>query len=229
MDNGHIIILGYGDVSKSVVEVLQDEKINFVVIEKNESLFENVKFEYIIGDGTDENVLQAAKIEDAFAMIVALNNDDHVIFSIIVAYSLNPDLITFARANSVKSIDKIYRAGANYVGALSIVSGQILARIALDCAVGACQVKETIMLYEGIEIEKYDVMENSFMAGKTMEELDLLNLTGCKIIGFQRGDFVETSINSKTKFEVGDIIAVAGNTAKIELFREKYTRNMLLK
>ena len=72
-------------------------------------------------------------------------------------------------------------------------------------------------------------MENSFMAGKTMEELDLLNLTGCKIIGFQRGDFVETSINSKTKFEVGDIIAVAGNTAKIELFREKYTRNMLLK
>ena len=220
--NGHLILLGYGDVGKSIVEILYRSPFRFVVVDSNDKVFENVDFEHLIGNGADEEVLLAAGVKTASFEFVALNDDTNVIFATLISRSLNPELTIVARANSVKSIDKIYKAGADYVGSLSIVAGQMLAKITANCMGKSCRIDEDIMLYEGIEIEKYHVDRDSFLNNRSIEELDLEEQIGCTIVGIERGKLVITAIKRQTTIRAGDTIAVVGSSKQISEFKERY-------
>jgi Trk K+ transport system NAD-binding subunit len=220
--NGHLILLGYGDVGKSIVEILYRSPFRFVVVDSNDKVFENVDFEHLIGNGADEEVLLAAGVKTASFEFVALNDDTNVIFATLISRSLNPELTIVARANSVKSIDKIYKAGADYVGSLSIVAGQMLAKITANCMGKSCRIDEDIMLYEGIEIEKYHVDRDSFLNNRSIEELDLEEQIGCTIVGIERGKLVITAIKRQITIRAGDTIAVVGSSKQISEFKERY-------
>ncbi len=219
---GHLVVLGYGDVGKSIVNILSGGPFRFVVVDVNEKVFENAEFEYLIGNGSDEEILIAAGIKTASFVFVALNDDTNVIFATLISRSLNPEITIIARANSIKSIDKMYKAGADYVGSLSIVAGQMLAKMTADCVGKVCRIDEDIMLYEGIEIEKHKVEKNSPLENKSIEDLDLERKIGCTIIGIGRGKIVITSIQRQTTIKVGDTIAVVGSSKQILEFRERY-------
>jgi Trk K+ transport system NAD-binding subunit len=218
----HLVVLGYGDVGKSIVDVLSGGLFRFVVVDSNERVFENVDFEYLIGNGSDEEILIAAGVKTASFVFVALNDDTNVIFATLITRSLNPEATIVARANSVKSIDKIYKAGADYVGSLSIVAGQMLAKMTANCIGKSCRIDEDIMLYEGIEIEKHHVDKGSFLENKLIEDLDLENKIGCTIVGIKREKLVITTITRRTAIKAGDTIAVVGSNKQISEFRERY-------
>jgi voltage-gated potassium channel len=219
---GHLVVLGYGDVGKSIVSELSEGPFRFVVVDSNEKVFENVDFEHLVGNGSDEEVLVAAGVKTASFVFVALNDDTNVIFATLISRGLNPGATIVARANSVKSIDKIYKAGADYVGSLSIVAGQMLAKMSADCIGKTCRIDEDIMLYEGIEIEKHHIEKGSLLDKKSIEELDLERKIGCTIIGIEREGFVTIAINRQTVLHAGDIIAVGGSSKQISEFKEKY-------
>ncbi|MDQ1254462.1 MAG: voltage-gated potassium channel [Euryarchaeota archaeon] len=218
----HLVVLGYGDVGKSIVDVLSGGLFRFVVVDSNERVFENVDFEYLVGNGSDEEILIAAGVKTASFIFVALNDDTNVIFATLISRSLNPEATIVARANSVKSIDKIYKSGADYVGSLSIVAGQMLAKMTANYMGKSCRIDEDIMLYEGIEIEKHHVNKGSFLENKRIEDLDLENKIGCTIIGIERGKLIITSITNQTAIKAGDTIAVVGSNKQISEFKEKY-------
>lgn len=218
----HLVVLGYGDVGKSIVNVLSEGPFRFIVVDSTEKVFENVDFEYLIGNGADEEILIAAGVKTASFIFVALNDDTNVIFATLISRSLNPEATILARANSVKSIDKIYKAGADFVGSLSIVAGQMLAKMTANCMGKSCRIDEDIMLYEGIEIEKHQVENGSFLENKLIEDLDLENKIGCTIISIQRGKLVITSVTRRTAIKAGDTIAVAGSNKQISEFKERY-------
>lgn len=219
---GHLILLGYGDVGKSIVDTLYGSPFRFVVVDANEKVFENVDFEHLVGNGADEDILIAAGVKTASFVFVALNDDTNVIFATLISRNLNPELIIVARANSVKSIEKIYKAGADYVGSLSIVAGQMLAKMTANCMGKSCRIDEDIMLYEGIEIEKCRVDKGSPLDDRSIEELDLEGRIGCTIVGIERGKIVITAIKKQTTIRAGDIIAVVGSSKQILEFKEKY-------
>ena len=218
----HLVVLGYGDVGKSIVNVLSEGPFRFVVVDSSEKVFENVDFEYLIGNGADEEILIAAGVKNASLIFVALNDDTNVIFATLISRSLNPSATILARANSVKSIDKIYKAGADFVGSLSIVAGQMLAKMTANCMGKSCRIDEDIMLYEGIEIEKHHVEKGSFLENKLVEDLDLENNIGCTIIAIGRGNLVITSVTGRTAIKAEDTIAVAGSNKQISEFKERY-------
>jgi len=219
---GHLIVLGYGDVGKSIVDILYGSPFRFVVVDSNDKVFENVDFEHLIGNGADEDILLAAGVKTASFEFVALNDDTNVIFATLISRNLNPEITIVARANSVKSIEKIYKAGADYVGSLSIVAGQMLAKMTANCMGKSCRIDEDIMLYEGIEIEKYRIDKGSILDSKSIEELDLEGQIGCTIIGIERGKLVITAIKKQTTIRAGDIIAVVGSSKQILEFKERY-------
>lgn len=219
---GHLVVLGYGDVGKSIVNELSEGPFRFVVVDSNEKVFENVEFEHLVGNGSDEEVLVAAGVRTASFVFVALNDDTNVIFATLISRGLNPGATIVARANSVKSIDKIYKAGADYVGSLSIVAGQLLAKMSADCIGKVCRIDEDIMLYEGIEIEKHHIEKGSLLDKKSIEDLDLEKKIGCTIIGIERGGLVTININKQTILHAGDTIAVGGSSKQISEFKEKY-------
>lgn len=219
---GHLLVLGYGDVGKSIVRTLYGSPFRFVVVDSNEKVFENVGFDYLVGNGADEDILLTAGVKTASFVFVALNDDTNVIFATLICRSLNPEITIVARANSVKSIDKIYKAGADYVSSLSIVAGQMLAKMTANCVGKSCRIDEDIMLYEGIEIEKHRVEKGSFLDNKSVEELDMERRIGCTIIGIERGKAIITDISRKTTIMDGDMIAVIGSSKQISEFKENY-------
>jgi voltage-gated potassium channel len=223
--NGHVIVLGCGDVGIRVVETLQYANVSFTVIDSNESSFENADYRYIVGDATDEDILKEAGVEKASTVIVTLSDDTNVIFATLISRGLNPTAAILARANSYKSIDKIYKAGADYVAALSIVAGQILAKMTSQCLDRSCtKVDENIALYEGIDIEKHTVGNDHDFRDKTVQQTDLRRNIGCTIIGIEREGIVITEILPTTMIRKGDIIAVVGGREEIAKFKEKYVK-----
>ena len=225
IENGHLIVLGYGDVGKQIVEVLQDSDVRFVVVDLNEHVLDNANFEYIVGNGADEDILKEAGVESASTVIVTLNDDTAVIFATLITRGLNPESTILARANSVKSIDKIYKAGADYVASLSIVAGQMLAKMTAMCMGGVSEnIDEDIILYEGIEIEKHHVHKGSVLIGKSITELNLRNTVGCTIIGIERDNTVITDIVPSIIIWDMDVIAIVGNRDHISAFKEHYVK-----
>ncbi len=221
----HIVILGCGDVGKRVVETLGYAEIDFVVVDSRTQIFENADYDFIVGNATEEEILLKSGVPHASTIIITLNDDTDVMFATLITRGLNPESTIIARSNSYKSIDKIYKAGADYVAALPIVAGQMLAKMTSRCLDVPCKkMDEDIMLYEGVDIEKHTVVNDTDLINKTVGELGLRNKKGCTIIGIEREGKIITDIMPSTMIKKGDIIAVVGGKEEISRFKEKYVK-----
>jgi Trk K+ transport system NAD-binding subunit len=170
-------------------------------------------------------VLKQAGIETASTIIGALEGDTEVIFATHMARGLNPKSTILARANSYRSIDKIYKAGADYVAALSIVAGQMLAKMTSRCLAMSCKkMDEDIVLYEGIDIEKHTVTNEPDLVKRTVAEIGLRERFGCTLIGIEREGKIITEILPSSLILKNDVIAVIGAKQEIGLFKEKYVK-----
>jgi Trk K+ transport system NAD-binding subunit len=224
-EDGHLIILGCGDVGKYVVQTFQQSGLKFIAIDSNPKAFDNANYEYLVGNANYEDVLKHAGVETASTIIVALNADTEVIFATLMSRGLNPKSTILARANSYRSIDKIYKAGADYVAALSIVAGQMLAKMTSRCLAMSCkQMDKDIMLYEGIDIEKHTVTNEPDLVKRTVAEIGLRERFGCTLIGIEREGKIITEILPSSIILKNDVIAVVGAKQEIGLFKEKYVK-----
>lgn len=224
MENNFVLLIGFGDAGKVIFEVLEKSNVRFTVVDANPELFQGSDFDYIVGNGTDEDVLKRAGVEEASTVVIALSNDSDVMFATLISRRLNSDAIILARANTYTSIDKIYKAGADYVASLSIVAGQMLAKMTSKCMDTVCEyINEDIMLYEGLSIEKHHVDTGEYLEGKSIGQLDLINAFGCKIIGIQRGNSIITDIDASVVIQKGDVVAVLGIGEQVSDFLEHIT------
>ncbi len=218
------IVLGYGDVGTNIIKVLEDNNVYFVVVDRNPDVFEKVRFKYIIGNGADEAILKAAGVLNASSIIITLNDDIDIIFATLICRNLNPDITIIARANTVRSIDKIYKAGADYVVSLSIIAGQMLSKMTSLCIDRVCEnISEDIMLYEGIEIEKHQVHNQSPLKNRPVSEIENKYAIDCRVIGIKKKDKIITQINPSIIVEPGDLIAVVGSRESIAELKNKLT------
>jgi voltage-gated potassium channel Kch len=67
----------------------------------------------VVGDVTDDEVLAAAGIARARALIAALNTDADNVYVTLSARAVRPDLVIIARARTESSKSKLLRAGAD--------------------------------------------------------------------------------------------------------------------
>jgi voltage-gated potassium channel len=110
---GHIILCGYGDVGETLAE-----KINPVVIDKDEAKMNILRERGVlafVGDSTRPETLVKAGIEKAKAIIIALDSDPDVLYTILTAKELNPKITVYARANHKESVHKMQRVGADKI------------------------------------------------------------------------------------------------------------------
>ncbi len=124
--NAFAVIAGFGDVGEGAYQELIASGVSCMVVDSKHQGVEQV-----VGNAEDETVLKKARIEEARFCIVALNDDDLNIFTSLMARNLNPLIRILARANEPASVEKLYRAGADYVALLPMIGGQTIARIIL--------------------------------------------------------------------------------------------------
>ncbi len=218
---GPLIILGYGDVGRSVARVLGESGINPLIVDKRD--LEDIPFEHITGDATFEVNLIEAGIKEAVGVLILLNKDSDVIYATLLARNLNSDAFVLARANWVKSAEKIYRAGADYVASVPIVASHMLAKIVQD------EEEELALLYEDLELKIIKVGKKCRLEGKTLGEIDLPGRFGCRAVAMERGDQAITKLDRNIVIESGDAIALIGSPKGLEDFSCAYRRKPALK
>jgi voltage-gated potassium channel len=121
----HVILCGYGDVGTLLAEKIKD----VVVVEKNDAHYAELLKKGLLcvkGDSTSPDTLESAGIKRAKAMIVALDSDPEIVYTILTAKEINPDIRIYARANETMSVNKMKKAGADYVICLPEVGSRDL-------------------------------------------------------------------------------------------------------
>ena len=118
--NNHVILCGFGRNGQQAARTLKNHNMPFVVIEKEEESIEKAlpffpELIYLIGDGTDDDLLKKAGIEKAIALITALPVDADNVFIVLSARGLNQKLQIISRASEESSYPKLKKAGADNV------------------------------------------------------------------------------------------------------------------
>lgn len=223
----HVIICGYGRNGKQVCLELYDDKIPFIIIEKNPNIIEEIrdegKFLFIEGDSTEEIVLLEAGIRKARAIITTLPEDPDNVYVVLTARELNPNILIISRASLESSESKLKRAGANNVIMPEKIGGAHMAALVSKpdiiefIAHLTGQGSDINITFE--EIPLADISDE--YQNKTIRDLDVRNKTGANIIGLklEGGKYIinpapETPINIRAQ------IIVLGNSEQIRRFRK---------
>jgi len=116
----HVILCGFGRNGQQAARTLKNHNMPFVVIEKEEESIEKAlpffpELVYLVGDGTDDDLLKKAGIDKAIALITALPVDADNVFIVLSARGLNQKLQIISRASEESSFPKLRKAGADNV------------------------------------------------------------------------------------------------------------------
>jgi len=122
------------------------------------------------------------------------------------------------RANHLKSAEKIYRAGADYVASVPIVASHMLAKIIQG------DEEELDLLYEDLELKIFHVGKRSGLTGKILAELDLPHRFGCRVVALDRMGQAMAVPDPNTIVQEDDILALIGSPKGTEAFSMKYER-----
>ncbi len=135
---GHFILCGAGRVGLRIVDELANKGVDFVVIEHDDSVAEKLLTQghlVLIGDATDEKVLEGARAQNAQTLITAASSDAENVYITLTARGLNPNIYIVARANDQAAERQLMRAGANKVVSPVLIGSHRMAQAALSPAV----------------------------------------------------------------------------------------------
>ena len=114
----HYIVCGYGRIGRVLCGNLRRKPLDVVVIENNPDLIAVMDSDgvlYISGDASDEDLLIKAGIERADGLVAVLATDTDIVFLVLTARQLAPNLKIIARASQRATKRKLKAAGADSV------------------------------------------------------------------------------------------------------------------
>jgi Trk K+ transport system NAD-binding subunit len=203
---GKTIVVGHGQVGQSITEALSEADTPYTVVDRTDA--EGVD---VVGDATDPETLTAAGIDDARSVILALPDDTTAEFATLVIRDLSPETEIIARVEGTGSIQKMYRAGADYVLSLATVTGRMLASSILE-------EEDVLSLDHQVEVIR---TEAPALAGRTLGDADVRSRTGCTVVGVERDGTVFTDLGPDFLVEAGDDLIVAGTDEGTRRFNER--------
>ena len=125
---GHIIVVGAGATGIHVIEELYETKADFVVIDVNGDRLTRLEREmpglrYVVGNATDDEVLEQAGILRAVALATTLPEDKDNVFVAITARALKRSLRIVSKVTEDSADMKLRRAGADSTVSPSSIGG----------------------------------------------------------------------------------------------------------
>ncbi len=115
-EQGTVIIAGIGRFGQIVNRLVQSAGFSTVVIDSNLTTVQTMRkfgFRGFFGDPTRPDLLNAAGLEDAKVLVVAIDNKESAVKLVAYARKARPDLHIIARARDRVHVYELYDAGAN--------------------------------------------------------------------------------------------------------------------
>lgn len=188
----HVIVVGFGRNGKQAVQKLITYKQDFVVIEKNEEIYQRFSSEsmpFIVGNANDDDTLRQAGVERARTLISALPEDADNLFVVLSARQINKEMKIISRASEESTYNKLKFAGADNVIMPDKIGGDHMASLVVT--------PDLIEFMDNLQVStegSVNVQEISFNAvcpdgkDRSIRDIDLRNRTGCSIIGYKSPD-----------------------------------------
>lgn len=226
--SNHVIIAGGGQTASYTVREMLMSRRPFVVIERNKAHFERMERDFpgsqilgLIGDATEDKVLQAAGVERAQGLVSALPDDRDNLFVTISARGLNSRLRIVSKTVRQSAENKMRMAGADEVVCPDSIGGsrmasQLLRPHVLSFLDSMIYMQEN----DSIRIEELTVNRRS-LVGCSLARLELpKNFGGMLVLALKRKDQTQAVYNPKaTLLKDKDILIVMGESEWVEQAR----------
>jgi len=206
-DGGHVLLAGYGEVGKRLGDRLDNAEIPYTVVDVAEK--EGVD---IVGDVTDPSTLEAADITNIRTVLLAIPDDTAAEFGTLVVRDLSPETEIIARTEEAESVQKMYRAGADYVLSLETVTGRMIASTILE--------DEEVMSVD----TQVDVVRTTApgLVGLTLGNADIRARTGCTIVAVERDGETRTDLDADFRIREDDELVIAGTDEGTNRFMDVF-------
>lgn len=224
----HVIVCGIGTTGRHIATELKAVGIPFVVVDTRGDLLEELdeEFEgellYVVGDATDDHVLELAGVDRARGVISALNDDKSNLFVTISARALNPTARIVAKSIEPSTEGKLRRAGAdsvvapNYIGGVRLFSEMVSPKT-------VAFLDRIVQFGSGISvgIEAIDIPESSPLVGKRLAETRLREAGALVVaVHLTDGDYVYNP-GSEQELHAGDSLIVLADSNDVAALRQR--------
>ncbi|MFB6094203.1 MAG: NAD-binding protein [Halanaeroarchaeum sp.] len=146
---GHLVVLGTGDLTEPILEELTEERLVVVTDDVDRAAaLRDRGHDVLTGDPSDEDVLGRVGVESARAVLAATNSDADDAFAIMTARERDDEVPIVAAATDRDNVRKLKRAGATTVISPQVLGAHLLVQSALGTA-GIEAVADEIMDAEG--------------------------------------------------------------------------------
>ncbi|MFB3813469.1 MAG: TrkA family potassium uptake protein [Terriglobales bacterium] len=175
----HYIVCGLGDTGRYALDELHATGTPHVVIESHEDNIAKVREQrpdllYLIGDATDETVLDQAGVEQARGLIAGVASDkDNLVITVLVRQK-NPNIRIVARCSDDERFGaRMLKAGANSTVSPNRIGGLRLASEVLRPHVVGFLDQMLKQKGKALRIEEIEIGPGSRWCGSTVEGLKL--------------------------------------------------------
>jgi voltage-gated potassium channel len=218
----HVIICGWGRVGRAGAAHLSSTGQRVVVIDRDPSRLEGIAYPCVLGDISDDEVLRAAGIQRARALVAALDGDADNVYVTLSARALRPDLVIIARARSDESTSKLRRAGADRVVNPQLIGGRRMAAFALQPDVA--DFLDVVMHDASLDfrIEQIEIGPASVLRGQTIGDAALAETTGVVLLALRptsSGEFVPNP-SSDVRLDAHSILIAVGTPGQLAELRK---------
>ena len=234
----HYIICGFGETGRHVVDELQKTHTPYVVVdnsheaitrgqEMHPDLYKNML--WVIGDATDEKILEQAGLDDAVGLISVLPSDKDNLVITVVVRQRNHTIRIVSRCTHLSYAERMVKAGANSTVSPNHIGGLRMASEVLRPHVVSFL---DLMLQEKsrtLRIDEISLGEQSVWLASSLSDLDVsgrynLLLLAIKSAG-EAGPQVTFNPPADTRLAAGDVIIVMGDADMVALARAEANHN----
>ncbi len=204
--SGPIVLAGYGSVGRKVTQMLNDAGEACVVIDRVAAPGVTV-----VGNVLEQQTLEQARVREASAVILALNDDSEAIFASAVVRDYAPGVPLIVRVMRAPNTARLYRAGADFAISVGQVAGQILAYHLLD---------EQIVPVENRI--KFSRLTAGTLAGQHPWQCQALDRTGAKVVAVARAGEVIVEFADDFRVRADDALFVCGSLNSLNRYQKEF-------
>jgi voltage-gated potassium channel len=215
----HFIVCGYGKVGRPVAEGLTREGLPFCVIDNDDGAAPALRddgFLHVIGDATEESVLDQAGVDRALTLLALLPSDADNLYLTIAAKDRNPAIKVIARAGDPAGEMRIKRAGADDVISPTRIAGLRVLQAAINPT--ALEFMEIVTRHEALQLSLADirVSEGSELKGQSISEAGIRGRFGVIVVAVKSADgSMAFNPGSGHRIQAGDTLVVLGEDLDI--------------
>jgi voltage-gated potassium channel len=219
----HYIVCGVGRTGIHVVEELLAVGEHVVVIDTDARLLAELREREVlgvVGDATDDEVLERAGLARAKGLVAALDDDKTNLFVVVSARQSNPRLRIVAKALSPNTAEKFRRAGADAVVTPNFIGGMRIASELLRPQVVRFLDEMLRDKDSRLRIEEATVTERGSIAGQTLREANLREAAGVLVLAVRSPEGTVSYVPpSDLRVQPGQTLIAIGTPDQIAVLR----------